>query len=446
MPDTNLYACKFLIIIVLLANIVFGADAQTVKPAVGFPDEVMAWTVSTLEPWPAGRYKSLQEAMIDNQIFIPLVFSGSKIPETMGYKFTRDSIKVFNPFPSPYAWRSKRMRNRFSYFILQMELDALAHRQVMLKDPRNFRYSFRQLPKKTVKSATIDKSKDTVKVAIATPIVKPEKADAVIKFIPDRRYWKSSAQLDLKFNQNKSSKNWSSGEIDNLNFVSNLVINYNYSRGKFSVDNNLNVQLNLQNSPKDTLRSYTVTTDLFKYSGLFKLVAVGRWSYSFNPTFTSQMTRRYKVNTMDRTSSFLTPYTATAGLGMTYTATPKFKNPNQALTVNATINALNWTFNAGRDRELYPTIKRTYGSNINIFANPIKVSKSVSGWSRLIYDTNYEYILITSESQITLVLTRYISALMSLTVKYDDRVKKTEENKSLIQVNELLSFGFVYKW
>jgi hypothetical protein len=420
------------------------------KPPVGLPDEIIAWTVSTLEPWPPGRYKSLQEAMIDNEVFIPLTFRGGKFP-SYKYSLNLDTVNLFSAHPSPFAYHSKKLDNVFRWYLFKKEFEDLAYKSVMLKDPRNFRYTIKRAQvKKIAKPTTIEVKKDSVKVVVAPTIAVPTTADNVIKFIPDRRYWKSSLSLDLKFNQGKSSKNWSGGQIDNLNFISNLVFNYNYSRGKLSIDNNLNIQLNLQNAPKDTLRSYAVTTDLIKYTGLFKLAAAGKWSYSFNPVFNSSLTRRYKANTMTKSSSFLTPYTTSAGLGMTYTVSPKFKNPNRALTINATINALNWNFVYGRDKELfyqlYPKITRTYGSNINIYANPIKFSKSVSGWSRLVYDTNYEYVLITSETQMNIVLTRYFTALITLNLKYDDRMKLTEEIKSRLQVNETLSFGFRYAW
>ena len=45
-----------------------------------------------------------------------------------------------------------------------------------------------------------------------------------------------------------------------------------------------------------------------------------------------------------------------------------------------------------------------------------------------------------------LAISRFFSTRIYFHLRYDDGVEKTEDNKSYFQLNELLSFGFNYKW
>jgi hypothetical protein len=442
----NIYFCITVYFAVLLLSITT-VSAQNVSQQLnrgGLSPEVMAWTVSTMEPWPPGRYKSLNEAMLDNHIFIPLTFRGGLFP-TFDYSFKRDSLQLFQPLPSPYAYRSRRIDNVFRYYLFKKSFDDVAYKQVMLRDPRNFRYRIQQTPKKAVKAANIELSKDSVKVAVTEGVTKPAKVEDVTKFTPDRRYWTSSCVMTMNFTQGKNTKK-SYGGVDNLNLFMKGDINFNYARSKFSSTNTLNYNLTLQNAPNDTMRSYTVSSENLKYTGNLGLKAIGNWNYSISQSFESSFTRRYAANTMNKTGSFLTPYTISVGVGMTYNYNPKFKNPNKAVTIAASINPFNFTFKAARDRELYPTITRIKGSKIIVNANPIKLSKSISGWSRLTYDTNYEFVNVISENSFKIIISRYFNATIDFTLNYDDRIARVDANKTLLAAKESITFGFTYTW
>ena len=63
-------------------------------------------------------------------------------------------------------------------------------------------------------------------------------------------------------------------------------------------------------------------------------------------------------------------------------------------------------------------------------------NRNVSWYSRFYYFTSYDRMLGEFENRLTI----------SLNLRYDDAVTKKEDFDSYLQINELLSFGFNYKW
>jgi len=432
--------------------------AQKQSPQ-GLPPEVMAWTISTIEPWPDDKYKSLKDAMIDNKIFPPLVFRGGVFPKIEN-TFNRDSLRLNDSIPIPSAFNYKNLFTpppMFSHYLFLKSLDSIVYRS-MLANPKNFKYTIWQLPTTTVKSESIDITKDQVKIDVKKTVITDKSIDPTIKFIPDRKYWTSSFAADIKFSQNKSSANWHKGEINNLNIYTNTVTTYNYIKNKVSLTNILRTTFTVSNAPNDMLRKYAIGTDEFSFRSNLGLKAIKNWNYSGSGEFITSMGNKYIVNKEMKSAAFLSPFTVNAGLGMTYSVKPKFNKPDRALDLSLSLEPLSFKYMYSIDtlinlQAFFPkdengNFKRelkTFGSTIKLNQTS-KIGKNVILTTRFDYFTNYERVISEFENKLDIILSRYFSTTIHLYLRYDDGVVKKEDSKTHLQVNEFFSFGFSYRW
>ena len=74
------------------------------------------------------------------------------------------------------------------------------------------------------------------------------------------------------------------------------------------------------------------------------------------------------------------------------------------------------------------------------------INRNVSWTSRFYYFTDYHRITGEFENTFNLQISRFFSTRINLHLRYDDGVAKNEDFDSYLQINELLSFGFNYKW
>ena len=448
-----LSACFFTLL--MLFTIDLNAQNQTTK---GLPPEAMAWTISTMEPWPPDKYKSLKEAMIDNNFYPNLVFRGGLFPK-FEYKFIIDSIRLSkdHPLPQPIKYNSKYVQQVFAHILFLKSLDDMVYK-MMLSDPRNFEYSIWDLPATTIKPESIEISKDQVKVDVKPSITPPKEVEDIIKFIPDRRYWTSTFAADIKFSQNKSSANWYNGEINTMNIYTYTNTSYNYARNKFSLTNVLTTTFTINNVQNDTLRKYAITSDELRFRSNFGLKAIKNWNYSASGEFITSMGNKYIANTTVKNTAFLSPFTVTAGLGMTYAIKPAFKKPNRALDLSLSLDPLSFKYMLSRDTLInlaahFPKDEngnnthdlKTFGSTINMIQTS-KLNKSVTLYTRLNYFTNYERIICDLENKLDIILNKYFSTTLHVFLRYDDGVVKKEGSDTFLQINELFAFGFNYRW
>lgn len=73
-------------------------------------------------------------------------------------------------------------------------------------------------------------------------------------------------------------------------------------------------------------------------------------------------------------------------------------------------------------------------------------SRNIIWYSRLYYMTDYKRIQGEFENRLNMAISRFFSTIISLNLRYDDGIAKNEDFDSYLQINELLSFGFNYKW
>jgi len=397
--------------------------------------------------------------MIDNKVFIPLVFYGGLFSE-IDFKFSYDSLRLNDgpPLPSPYEYKSKSLSPMFRHYKFLKSLEDLVYKKVMLPNPSYFKYSYQQLPTTTIKSETIETSKDLIKLEAKTSSPPPKEVDPVIKFIPDRKYWISTFAADIKFSRTKTSVNWHKGEIDNTNIYTFTNTTYNYARNNVTINNTLTTKFTIINAPKDTLRDYTIGDDELRIRSVFGLKAIKLWSYSFSAEFFTSMGNKYIPNTEIKQAAFLSPFTFTTGLGMTYMVRPKFKKPDRSIDLSLTIDPLSFMYKTSKNKEInlaayFQKDKegnqlhslKTFGSTINM-SQSFRFNKNILLTSRFYYFTNYELVTSEFENKLDINLSKYFSTTLHLFLRYDDNVKKAEGSDTYIQVFDMLAFGFSYRW
>jgi hypothetical protein len=447
--DTNIKPRKsYTILFFIMFIMPLLSFAQQQKQPVGLPEEIMAWTKSTLEPWPPDKYKSLREAIIDNKFFVTQVFRGSLITLPKD-TFNRDTLTLNGKMPSPYTLNIKSVNNIFQHYCFRKNLDEMIYKNVLLKDPSNFKYSFLSKNKSEsiaiTRPTSIPKNTDTVKIVVAKPVSTPKTIDPTIKFIPDRKWWTSTFYTTINFTQNKTTDNWHKGIIDNVNLITDTRATYNFKRGKIIFDQWIKYNFSYGSAGKDTTRKYAVGNDQFQYHNTFGLKAIRNWNYTLNADFITPLANRYIINTDKKSTAFLSPYTITLGAGMAFKATPKFKNPNRTMDVSLEINPVTFKYFKSRDIPNHK-FSRDYGTPDVRYIHTINFNKSISLYTNFYYWTNYERVTMDMENKLTVKISRYFAPVLHVFMRYDDGVKRKDPEDSYFQWNEHFSFGFTYTW
>ena len=448
--------CRFTIsLFIFLFFFITILNAQQ-EEIIRISEDVMSWTIPNHEPWPDGKYSSLKEAIIDNKFYIPVVFRGGIFPKT-DFSFNIDSALLKGYKSSVNDFFNKNNKPLFSKYYFKKNLDDLIYKEVFLKNPKHFKYMLDQLPETTIKIVSIESPAIYVNSETKNTVTIPETID-YIKFIPNRKYWTSSFSADIKFSQNKSSSNWYKGEINNINIYTNTITSYNYSKDKVSLTNTLSTTYTIINAPSDSLRKYTTGNDELRFRSNFGLKAIKKWNYSSSAEFVTSMGNKYVANSNTKNSSFLSPYTINAGFGMTYAVKPKFKVQDRSLDLSLSIEPLSFKYMYSKDRKInlsayfpkdetgnYKYFLRTFGSTITM-TKTTKFNKAVNWYSRVYYFTNYERVIGEFENKLDIAMSRFFSTTIYLYLRYDDGVSKSKNSDSYLQVNEMFSFGFSYKW
>ena len=428
------------------------------KDELELSDEVLYWARWVRDA--STRFDArmtFRDTVIVNPLFMPIVFKGNYLPSEQNLVFYDP-----NPFParSPYD-NLYATDSLFKDELRIQAIEASAHRYVETNHPEYFRYSQQDLPTEVIKQHVIKKDihEDTpIKV---TNEANFEEVDAPQKFIPERRYWTSHFESSVQFAQNYISSNWHKGGTSTLNLTNRQYFVYNYAKDKVQLTNELEWKTNAYTAPKDTLRNYKIGDDVLRLHSNFGYKAYSKWFYTFDFTFQTQLFSNFAENTNNRIAALLAPFSVNVGVGMKYDLAKSFKsNKHKKLTLALNLAPLSYTYmysirddiNFGKHGfekdETTGEFKRSYskfGSTINATLN-FQFNRNVSWYSRFYYFTSYERILGEFENRLNLAISRFFSTTISLNLRYDDAAQKSDDLKSYLQINELLSFGFNYKW
>lgn len=426
------------------------------KDEVELSDEAMYWAhlvrdASTI----FDSSVTFQDTILVNTLFLPIIFKGKLLPDDLSY-YDKDAWKTRVDIPLPFT-----PDTIFKEEMLRRQIQNKAYKYVEANYPNYFRYSMRDLPQDKVIAKVITKptyQPEMIKVESEADF---SDVDAPVKFIPERRYWTSHFESAIQFAQNYISPNWHKGGVSALNLTNRQYFVYNYNKDKVQFTNELEWKTNVYTAPKDTLRDYKIGDDILRLHSNIGYKAFNKWFYTLDATFQTQMFSNYAENTDNKLAGFLAPLNVNIGLGMKYDLNKTFANKrHKKLALSANLAPLSYTFMYSTDKDIdlgrhgfkkdeatgeFERKLSQFGSTINATMT-FQFNRNVSWYSRFYYFTSYDRMLGEFENRLTMAISRFFSTTISLNLRYDDAVSKNEDFDSYLQINEVLSFGFNYKW
>ena len=394
---------------------------------------------------------TFQDTMIVNPLFMPVVFRGDYLPDDLTF-YDTDALEGKNPYDGLQASDA----SLFGDVERNKEFEESAYAYVRDNHPLYFRYSERDMPGETVEAVVMEREineNELLKVQTNTSFqdVEPEKVE--IK----RKYWVPSFESTFQFSQNYVSDNWYNGGSSNLNLYTTNTFKYDYTKDKVQFNNLVEYKASLYTAPKDTVHDYKIGDDVFRIYSNFGYEAFNKWYYTFDFEFKTQFFTSYEENSDVKQVAFLSPFTITLGVGMKYDLKKEYeKDRNVELSVN--LSPISYTYMYAKSeidysRHGFETDEDgNYKNKLSQLGSSVRAdltynfNKNVSWQSRVYLFTSYSRMVGEFENTLVLAISRYFSTRIYFHLRYDDGVDRSDDDDSYFQLNELLSFGFNYKW
>lgn len=329
-----------------------------------------------------------------------------------------------------------------------------AFRDYLRNHMRSIRYSYADFGK----AEPIEEIKPNIfeNLFSVEPEIEFEKneIDDGTQYIPKIRYWKYSGSSLLQVSQNDISENWSSGGTSNFNLLSIQNFTANYKKDGIQFNNFIEWKLSFNKNDKD--EQFKIGEDLFRTYSDFGIRAFNdKWSYSSNLEIKTQLFAHSQGDPKIYVSNFFSPTQINMGiLGMKYQLEKKsdkdrYRKTNFSIDVSPFSVQSRWIFNDKIDPGRHGIEKgKKYiintGSTVNAKVT-ITFNRAVSFSSRFKFFTDYKKAVAESENELKLAFSQYFSTRIYLFVIYDDS-KNKHKDLGHFQYNQLLSFGFNYKW
>lgn len=266
--------------------------------------------------------------------------------------------------------------------------------------------------------------------------------------------WTSSGKLAFQFSQFYVTSNWYKGGDPNTTLLGTVNYDLNYKEGKKIWDNSAEMKLGFYTSSVLEDHAFRVYNDIFKLSScmgykLFKSkwypAAYGELNTQFFKAY-----KNYKVADTKKTkvaASFLSPTRIFLGVGSKY----DYNSNVYAYLSPATTKFLfvvNDDIVDVRDVGIEDTTKKAQ-FNFGIFAKgkvKWKFTKDINISSTFDIFAPYDFdnVEFNWETVGNFVINRFLSTRLSLNMRFDNTPASDENEKSKLQIQEQLSFGFNY--
>ncbi len=268
-----------------------------------------------------------------------------------------------------------------------------------------------------------------------------------------QRHWMKTFASSLQFSQAYVSPNWYQGGNNNVNMLLNLNYNVKLNQ-KFHPDylfeTTVQYKLGMNSAPDDTIRSYNISEDILQIYSTFGYKAIKKWYYTVNAQFKTQLFNSFTSNTNKLRSAFLSPGELNAGIGMTYNTS----NQKKTFALDASISPLSYNWIIVRSDRMnrgayniedgHRTASK-YGSSVECKLS-WKIARNISLNSRLFAFTDYDRGYADLENTIVFEINRYLTTQVYAHLRYDSHTPFIEEGWHKLQVKEILSLGFAYKY
>lgn len=260
--------------------------------------------------------------------------------------------------------------------------------------------------------------------------------------------WSTKGSLALLMSQNYTSPNWYQGGKSNLASLFAFEASANYDDQKrIQWDNSVSFKMGIQSESADTLRHYSVTENEIRLSSKFGVKAYENWYYSLSGELTTYSLTSYSaLNSTTKVNGFLSPFRLDLGVGMDY----KYKKQLSVLVTPLSYKYVYFSDTAHYNIKNFNVLpgKNTlseFGSLVKVEYTG-KLSPTVDVSTRFSFYTNYHKVEADWESTFGFELNRYLAIKTVLHPRYDTAVIEAGDRKAKIQMKELMSFGFTYKF
>ena len=403
------------------------------NPVAPLPKEVLPTTL--LLQTPLSSAVSVIPTIQSPELSIDLTPSLVSNGDPLATALHRKELQL--PILQQYYERSLQSVNQLKLaiptLITRREGDLLAHR---------------------IDMTTVGSSKPVVDAAINTPFAGVNASDQLHGVTLGRKYWFPGLESNIQFSQTYISPNWHKGGNSALALHSKQLLRLSYEKDKVNWLNELEWRIGLNAEIRDSLQGYNISDDLLRLRSNLGIKAFKGWYYSLD---VEARTQAFEQKSEDKTviySAFASPLTLTAGLGMKWVVDNKSKTRygrRFRLDLNIAPLAYDFKWSARKDIDMtrhgFEEGKNIYSAIGSMLrANMIWDFTDTFAWeSRLYYNTSYKRVETEFENSLIFAFNRYFSTRVNVLLRYDDAVPLTPENRSRLQIYEMLTVGFDLK-
>ena len=377
-------------------------------------------------------------------LFMPLVFNSQRRNYHLDSRESNElyaDLKAKSMDSLRVVFQSNRYIRRLAQNILQnAEIEQIGQIEY---DQKNL-----PQPEKLVYQLDSKKPPTWVKPALPGTIAKPDTKNLPkTPFDPWRKFGYSKFQLT----QTYVSPNWSKGGESNMAGLAQLYLEANYRDSKnVAFDNSLDIKIGMNTVSNDTLRNLNVSTDQLRILSKLGIRMYNDWYYTVSGEFNTQFLNNYKTNTWTMKSSFLSPAKLFIGLGIDYKKSNRKKGYDLSVLVSPLTVKMNYLYDIENFKPSNYGIEegKHFGKELGskIAANLTwAFSEQVKWTSKFYYYTDFTYVDTDWENTLDMTLNNNFTTSIYVHLKADDRLERAP-GESLIQMQELFSFGMMYRW
>ncbi len=287
--------------------------------------------------------------------------------------------------------------------------------------------------------------------AFGAPAVAEQDFEPVDLVIKKPNFWTFGGDLYLQAVQNYYSDNWYQGLESNYAWLTKVTLQANYNnKQKVTWDNKLEMNIGFQTDKSDEVHKIRTSEDLLRYTTMVGLQATKKWYYTFQTIAATQFMRTFPSNSTEVSSSFLSPLSVNASIGMSY----KFSLAGDKLSGSVYlspaalgfkyVDRLSLASANGVDEGRHSLVDFGYTFTVEGTWN---FNDYISWQTRLYAYSPYDRVELQWENTVTIKVSRIIAVSLYAYPRFDDSPGIGRDEKfGYFQLKEYTSFGLTYSF
>ncbi len=350
------------------------------------------------------------------------------------------------------------------HFSLDSDDEALTHEQlgvdnalmnIYLYHPKHVKRLAKGELVQQADTKTEEKKVDPTPVPkfIDTPKADEQMFEPVDLVIKRPNFWTFSGNFSFQMMQNRTSKNWHQGFVENYSWVARPTFRANYNnKQKVTFNNTLEMRLGFQTNTNDDKHPVKATENFVRYTGNLGLQAFKKWYYTIQYVGTTQLVRNFAHNSDRVTADFLSPYTGNLSIGMDYKINWfKGKMNGNIHIAPVSINhryvdrlPLSTSHGVEEGKHSKTDIG---GMTIDMRINNFKISKNITWSTYLRFFSPYDRTEALWENTVNVQISKLLSMTLIYHVRFDDaKGRKKDKDLGYFQMKEGTTFGLNYNF